>query len=167
MSNIHKVWTPDAQAEWRELCPEGRCSQRPSSPLLTNMGQDRRECLNARLTFSGGTLVMPISLHYTGVFDDSDDSVRVNGCLDGKTGPLVAWSIPDRAYLGWVSEMIPNNEEMVEDYFKPASGREAALEDRIPAYVVSGDRRIASEVEDWTALSVDSIVCMKKGVRAA
>ena len=122
--------------------------------LLTDILQDRLRRLNARSgTLPKRALVMPISLDYTGVGYKSDDAVRINGHLDGETGPLVALCIPDKAYLGWVSEMIPiEKKDLKENFWRAASGMGGIVDGKMPTYRVTEERRAAAEMADWDAL---------------
>lgn len=102
---------------------------------------------------------MPITLSYTGRRFDSttdttkaDEAVEINGYLDGNTGPLVALCIPDKAYLGWVADMIPlmDQWEDVREAYRRASGDNNLRP--TPVWKVLGKRREDAEMRDWDAL---------------
>jgi hypothetical protein len=91
---------------------------------------------------------MPITLSYTGERYDStsddttaDDAVEINGYLDGTTGPLAALCIPDKAYLGWVRDMIPsmaNKEDVKNDYRRAKVGTSGTASAKMPVWKVTG-----------------------------
>lgn len=61
----------------------------------------------ADLTLHAGDLVLPISLDFPEPLAEEADA-RIIGELDGITAPLVAISIPNRAYVGWFEELLPD-----------------------------------------------------------
>jgi hypothetical protein len=97
---------------------------------------------------------MPITLDYPGDLIKTDYPFRISGHLDGETGPLVALSFHDQAYLGWVNEMMtPKDDPDFEEYYRRAAVTSAChYEARSPVWLVSTKRQEKAEMNDWNTL---------------
>jgi len=107
---------------------------------------------------------MPIALDYNGELhltsdeEKADMNVIIDGSLDGTeaTGPMVALSIPDKAYLGWINEMIPPLEDQqgIRIHWKRSRISSGGLANaRQSVWEVKGQRRERAEVKDWEELT--------------
>lgn len=87
----------------------------------------------ADLVLHSKDLVLSISLDFPEPIQDESDG-RIIGELDGVVAPLVAISVPNRAYVGWFTELLPSlagttteqefRERATPHYLRAARGQE-------------------------------------------
>ena len=94
--------------------------------------------------------VMPITLDFTGeLYRDDNNAVRISGHLRGRAEPLAALCIHNKAYLGWVEDLVERHSHpKSKDFLRGGDRCSGASEGATDAFVVKGARRDNAEMVD-------------------